>query len=91
MEELKEWIALAIYGLGGAVWKFFQLRNLERDRKERLRLMLGGHWHWRSVSALATNTAADKQETKRLLMQIGARQMQDPPHYWGLISRVGAP
>jgi len=91
MEELKEWFVLAIYGFGGAVWKFFHLRNLERDRKERLRLMLSGQWQWRSVSALAANIAADRQETKSLLMQIGARQMQEPPYYWGLITRIGPP
>lgn len=91
MEEWKEWIVLVIYGLVGAIWKLFHERNLERDRKDRLRLMLNGRWQWRSVSALAANIATDKQETKQLLVQISARQMQEPPYYWGLISRVGPP
>jgi hypothetical protein len=91
MEELREWFVLAIFGFGGAVWKFFRMRNLERDRKERLVLMLSGRHKWRSVSVLPANIAASRDETKTLLVQVRARQKQDPPYYWGLISRVGAP
>jgi hypothetical protein len=91
MGGLEEWLVWLAYGVVGAVWKIFHLRNLEHDRKDRLLLMLNGKDPWRSVSALRANIAADRATTKTLLVQVGARQMKGPPYYWGLISRVGPP
>jgi len=46
-------------------------------------------WQWRSISALSANIATSRDETKRLLVLVNARQMREPPYYWGLIERVG--
>lgn len=86
LEEILIWLA---YGVVGAIWKIFHKRGLENHQKNRLTAMLSGKLEWRSVSALSANIAADRQTTKTLLVQIGARQMKKPPYYWGLISRVG--
>jgi hypothetical protein len=89
---MEEFIVSLAYGIVGAIWKIFHLRNLERDQKARLLLMLNDpNYFWRSISAMSANIAANQETTKRLLVQINARQSKVPPYYWGLIDRVGPP
>ena len=89
---MEEYFVSLAYGIVGAIWKIFHLRNLERDQKARLLLMLNDpKLEWRSISAMSANIAANPEATKKLLVQVNARQSKTPPYYWGLIDRVGHP
>jgi len=90
MDELRDLVVALGYGIVGGIWKAFHRRNLERHQKRRLVSMLSQpQWQWRSISALSANIATSRDETKRLLVLVNARQMREPPYYWGLIERVG--
>ena len=53
-------------------------------------MLEGGH-NWRSLSALANVTGVSESETKRLLVEIGARGSETDPSKWGLVSRNPLP
>lgn len=89
---MEETIVAFVYGLLGGIWKLRHLHNLEIARRKRLVQMLQNpRYRWRSLSVLSANIAADKEVTKELLIQVGARQQSHAPYYWGLIARVGEP
>ena len=80
---------------GNLVLHYFQSepeRKLDRQRKELLRSMLSGKkYEWMHVTTLAAVIGASEEETKRLLIDIGARGSQTKSGSWALLSRKPLP
>jgi len=86
MEE----VAAAVYAFIMGLWAIWQGGNLERSQRRRLIKMLNNpKWKWRSLSWLSASIAADREATKRLLVQLKAKPRPKNAKYWGLESRVG--
>jgi hypothetical protein len=80
VRNIPDWIALA---LG------FKRRQ---TRKKLLRRALGGKYDWRKLSTLTRMIGQSEDETRELLIEIGARGSVKPDaadEMWGLVSRVG--
>lgn len=88
-------IAGGVATLGGIILtdQLKSRRQVRKDkpRKELLKKMLEKGFKWRSLSTLANVTGLDDDETKRLLVEIGARGSETDPSVWGLISRNPLP
>ncbi len=63
--------------------------ELEESRKNILKGMLNelDKGKWRNISTLSSVIGADEEETKRLLIGIGARGSTGEKDVWGLISK----
>lgn len=67
-------------------------RRLDSIRKGLLKGMLGyKKFEWRDLRTLSDVIGADPSETKRLLLEIGARGSETKATHWGLISRHPLP
>jgi len=72
---------------------------LTRERPDRyevaasklLREMLEKGSKWRSLSSLAIVIGASEQDTKEMLLILGARASERNPELWGLVSRNPLP
>jgi hypothetical protein len=68
-------------------------RTLRRQRQQKQILRQGlesGQYQWRKLSTLAGLIGEDEAETKRLLIDLGARgSATNEGEVWGLRSRVG--
>jgi hypothetical protein len=75
--------------LVGALPRFLRTRK----RKKILRPMLDDpRWKWRKLTTLAQSAGLGEQETRDLLIDMGARPSTGSgPEAWGLISRVDQP
>lgn len=63
-------------------------RKADDARKELLLRMLNHKEHtWRSFDRLMHVIGSDEENTKRLLLEIGARASEDGQNLWGLTSR----
>ena len=68
--------------------------DLDRYDKAAMKLltqMLEGDRHWRTIGTLSSVIGASKQDTKELLLMLGARASETDPELWGLISRNPLP
>jgi len=86
--------------LGGQILReviqSYRKDKADRPRKQLLKQMLENPQHdWRSISVLSGVVGLPESETKRLLIEIGARgseiQAQTGKDVWGLISRHPLP
>ena len=67
-------------------------KKLDNERKKYLRLMLEKEeYKWRKISTLSAVIGTSDDETKRLLIEIGARGSENGNGSWGLISRNAFP
>ena len=67
-------------------------RKLDRQRKRLLKHMLSDkNYPWISVERLSAVIGADEEETKRLLIDIGARGSLTQSGDWALLSRKPLP
>jgi hypothetical protein len=99
--DTRFWIALIglLGGIVGALLTLFgnvvlhwvkekPKRELERKRKATLKEMLDDNRFpekWRNLSILSAVIGAGEEETKRLLVEIGARGSEKADGKWGLI------
>ena len=92
-------ISGAIIGIVGNIinewYKNKPNKDLENQRMELLKNMLNNPEHpWRNLSTLSNVIGASKDETKRLLIKIGARGSEknnEKKELWGLISKNPLP
>ena len=103
---LSEAVLIALIGLAGAVigsiatiaagivsacLKKKEIEKLEKPRKALLLSMLNTPDRWRSLKTLSHVVGLEEQETKNLLLAIGARASEDGQAKWGLLSRNPLP
>lgn len=104
---MSENITIALIGIGGAVvgsiatmagnvlmhWlKQRSDRKKDEPRRALLREMLGHPDHkWRNLDALKHVIGTDEENTKSLLLEIGARASEDGKQLWGRKSRNPLP
>jgi len=84
-----------VHGVRAAPAFLLELTGLSRRRKRKriLRQALQGEKPWRRLSTLAGLIGQDEQQTRDLLVEIGARRSSTPRpdrEMWALIARVGA-
>jgi hypothetical protein len=81
-------------GVRAAPGFLLEITGLSRRRKRKriLREALQGDKAWRRLSTLAGLIGQDEQETRDLLVEIGARRsakQRSDREMWALVSRVG--
>ena len=92
-------ISGAIIGIVGNIinewYKNKPSRDLENQRINLLKSMLNNQKHsWRNISTLSNVIGASKEETRRLLIKLGARGSETnnkDKEVWGLISKNPLP
>jgi hypothetical protein len=63
-------------------------RRLDAGRKQLLQAMLEDpRFEWRELGTLRRVIGANEEDTKRLLIEIGARGSETQDDHWGLVSR----
>jgi hypothetical protein len=80
--------------IGAFLTDFIQQRRqakADEPRRKLLKKMLEGGHNWRKLETLANVTGLSPSETKRLLVDIGARGSETDGNLWGLISRNPIP
>jgi len=98
------WIGLIGVALGAGLTLFSNIifhwikekpnRDLDNQRMEILKIMLEDdkfEYKWRNISTLSAVIGASKEETKRLLIKVGARGSETDEGKWGLISKHPLP
>ena len=67
-------------------------KNNEKPKKQLLEKMLRSEKHtWRKLETLMHVIGTDEENTKRLLLSLGARASEDGKNLWGLIERNPLP
>jgi hypothetical protein len=80
--------------IGAFLTDYIQYRRqakADEPRKKILKKMLEGGHNWRKLETLANVTDLNLADTKRLLVDIGARGSETDGNLWGLISRNPIP
>lgn len=94
------WVALgAAIGVTGSILTTALNAYLTREKPDRyevaasklLKEMLEKGNKWRPLSSLAAVIGASEQDTKEMLLILGARASDRNPELWGLVSRNPLP
>ncbi|WP_156041967.1 hypothetical protein [Bradyrhizobium sp. URHD0069] len=95
------WVALGAFvgGVGSLLTTWFnawlnrknQLDQYDKAAMKLLTAMLEQGQNWRTLKILSNVIGANADDTKTLLLMLGARASETNPDLWGLISRNPLP